>query len=104
MSLPAAQKTVSEQPPKNSVASPTSKIDQEEDIDRKIRLYGVIQAFRNGRMPDNDQIDETLLYVRDHSPVDTAKLSPDGKKLIADTRNVIETVSGHPPVLLDQKI
>lgn len=93
MSLPEAQKAVSEQPPSNSVVSPTSQVEQEQDVDRKLRLYGVVQAFRDGRMPDNAQIDETLLYVRDHSPIDTARLSPDGKKLIADVKDIIETVS-----------
>lgn len=90
--LPEAKQAVSENPPKNSVAAPTVKAEQEKDVDRKLRLYGVIQAFRQGRMPDNAQIDETLLFVRDHSPINTAKLSPDGKKLIGDTRNIIETV------------
>ena len=42
-------------------------------------------------MPDNKQIDETLKYVLDHSPVDTSKLSRDGQKLIQDTRDIIET-------------
>jgi hypothetical protein len=58
-----------------------------------MRLYGVIEAFRQGKLPDNHQIDETLRYVHDHSPVDEHALSPEGKKLIQDTRDIIETVS-----------
>lgn len=42
-------------------------------------------------MPDNKQIDETLSYVTSNSPVDLDKLSPEGKKLIQDTRDIIET-------------
>jgi len=42
-------------------------------------------------MPDNKQIDEALKYVIDNSPVDTSQLSPDGQKLIQDTRDIIET-------------
>jgi len=42
-------------------------------------------------MPDNEQIDSTLKYVLTHSPVDTSKLSPDGQKLISDSRDIIET-------------
>jgi hypothetical protein len=42
-------------------------------------------------MPDNKQIDETLKYVIDHSPVDTSKLSPEGQQLIQDARDIIET-------------
>lgn len=94
MSLPDAQKVVSENPPKTSVAAPVNTSDQEQDVDRKMRFYGIIQAFRNGRMPDNAQIDETLSYALNHSPVHTAKLSPDGQKLVRDTQNIIETVRG----------
>ena len=60
-----------------------------------MRLYGVIQAFRSGRMPTNAQIDETLSYVRDHPPVDVSKLSPEGRKLTEDARDIIETVRSH---------
>lgn len=42
-------------------------------------------------MPDNQQIDETLKYVRDNSFVDIDKLSPEGQRLIQDTRDIIET-------------
>jgi hypothetical protein len=42
-------------------------------------------------MPDNKQIDETLKYVIDNSPVDTSQLSPDGRHLIQDARDIIET-------------
>lgn len=57
-----------------------------------MRFYGVIEAFRQGRLPDNQQIDETLRYLNDHSPVDLNALSPEGKKLIQDSRDIIETV------------
>lgn len=57
----------------------------------QLRFYGVIQAFREGRMPNNQQIDETLRYVNDHSFVDVDKLSPEGQKLIQDVRDIIET-------------
>lgn len=56
-----------------------------------MRLYGVIEAFRLGRMPSNEQIDQTLKYVIANSPVDEGKLSPDGRKLTQDLRDVIET-------------
>jgi Family of unknown function (DUF5923) len=42
-------------------------------------------------MPDNKQIDETLLYVQDNSTVEIDKLSPDGRKLIQYACNIIET-------------
>jgi len=70
---------------------PTNKDDQAADIDRKLRLYGVIQAFRGGRLPDNAQIDHTLKYVLNHSPVDQDKLSPEGRKLVQDVKDIVET-------------
>lgn len=42
-------------------------------------------------MPDNRQIDDALRYVEEHSPIDTDQLSTEGKKLIQDTRDIIET-------------
>jgi len=70
---------------------PVNKDDQAADIDRKVRLYGIIQAFRDGRLPDNAQIDHTLNYVLNHSPVDQDKLSPEGRKLVQDVKEIIET-------------
>jgi hypothetical protein len=70
---------------------PSRESGQEADVDSKICLYGVIEAFRQGRMPDNKQIEETLLYVQDTSPVDVDKLSQEGQKLIQDSCDIIET-------------
>ena len=58
-----------------------------------MRLYGVIQALRAGRMPDNAQLDQTLQYFVTKSPIDISKLSPEGKKLVEDVRAILETVS-----------
>ncbi|KAF9457296.1 hypothetical protein BDZ94DRAFT_1326382 [Collybia nuda] len=91
MSLPAAPKDISNKPAAGSVVDPVNKQAKDADVDRKIRLYGVIEAFRLGRLPSNAQIDHTLQYVLDHSPIHTEKLSPDGKKLVQDTRDIIET-------------
>ncbi|TFK35771.1 hypothetical protein BDQ12DRAFT_307288 [Crucibulum laeve] len=91
MSLPTAQKDISTHPAKGSVVDPVNKAAKDADVDRKIRLYGVIEAFRQGRLPSNAQIDETLQYALSHSPVTVDKLSPDGKKLIQDTQYIIET-------------
>lgn len=57
-----------------------------------MRLYGAIQAFRENKYPDNAQIDETLAYVIQHSPVDESRLSSEGRKLIHDVRDILETV------------
>lgn len=57
-----------------------------------MQFYGAIQAFRENKYPDNIQIDETLTYVIDHSPLDESKLSYEGSKLINDVRDILETV------------
>lgn len=54
-------------------------------------FYSIIEAFRQRCMPDNAQIDETLQYVKTTSPVNLAQLSPKGKKLVQDARNIIRT-------------
>ena len=51
----------------------------------------MVEAFRNCRLPTNDQIDKTLQYILDHSPVDVHKLSPEGRKLVQDTKDIIGT-------------
>ncbi|KAF8553177.1 hypothetical protein OG21DRAFT_1477443 [Imleria badia] len=91
MSLPPAPQDISEHPQAGSVTAPTDKGEQAADVDRKIILYGVIQAFRQGRMPDNTQIDKALSYLRDAEPADIHKLSPNGKTLIDDSRDIIQT-------------
>jgi len=91
MSLPNAPKDISDHPAKGSVVDPVDKQKQAADVDRKLRFYGVVQAFRESRMPSNEQIDRTLQYVLNHSPVPESDLSPEGRKLISDTRDIIET-------------
>ena len=54
-------------------------------------FFQVIQAFRDGSLPTNKQIDEALLFAEKHSPVDVKKLSPDGRRLVDDVRDIIET-------------
>lgn len=43
-------------------------------------------------MPDNTQIDKVLEYAINTSPVDLKKLSPEGRVLIEDFRDIIETM------------
>ncbi|KAF8639373.1 hypothetical protein AX17_001529 [Amanita inopinata Kibby_2008] len=91
MSLPQAPKVISNHPAPGSVTAPVDKREKDKDIERKLRFYGVIQALRKGRLPSNKQIDRTLKYVLDHSPVDVDRLSPEGRKLINDVHDIIET-------------
>ncbi|KAL7411844.1 hypothetical protein BDY24DRAFT_395037 [Mrakia frigida] len=89
--LPEARASISAHPAAGTVTSPTIVKDQAKSVDQKLALYGVIQAFRDGSLPSNNQIDEALLYAEKHSPVDLKKLSPDGRRLIEDLRDIIET-------------
>ncbi|KXN83436.1 hypothetical protein AN958_01450 [Leucoagaricus sp. SymC.cos] len=86
MSLPPARKDVSEHPAKDAVTAPVNKALKDEDVNRK-----AVDAFRKGRLPTNKQIDSHLRYVHDNSPVDIDQLSPEGRKLISDTRDIINT-------------
>jgi hypothetical protein len=81
----------SNNPSKLGVTAANNSHEQEADVARKLKLYGVIQAMRDGRMPDNDQINESLEYAIRMSPVDLSKLSPDGKLLVEDVRDILET-------------
>jgi len=74
-----------------AVTAANDKGAQQADVERKLKLYGIIQAFRDGRMPDNEQINEALDFALKHSPVELSKLSPDGKLLVEDVRDIIET-------------
>lgn len=92
MSLSNAPKDISEHPKQGSVIDPVDKTKLEQDVGRKLKLYGVINAFKQSRMPSNEQIDSTLKYVLQHSPVPENELSSEGKKLIQDSRDIIETM------------
>ncbi|KAH8992986.1 hypothetical protein EDB92DRAFT_520703 [Lactarius akahatsu] len=91
MSLPNATRDTTEHPSKYAVPAPVDRREQAADVDRKLRFYGAIEAFRQGRYPSNEQIDAALKYVLDHSLVDQDRLSSDGHKLIQDGRDIIET-------------
>jgi hypothetical protein len=88
---PATVKDVSENPSAKGLSAPTDPALKAADTERKMKFYGVIEAFRQGKFPSNSQIDETLRYVCANSPIDESKLSPDGKHLIEDVREIIET-------------
>ncbi|GAA5833009.1 hypothetical protein JCM3766R1_000397 [Sporobolomyces carnicolor] len=80
---------ISENPSKNAVTSPTDPKVKANDIDRKLKLYGVVEAFRQGKMPNNEQCVRALDYALGHSPVTESKLSKDGKDLVEDFRDII---------------
>ncbi|WWC90750.1 uncharacterized protein L201_005687 [Kwoniella dendrophila CBS 6074] len=91
MSVAPTRSEISAHPSKMGVTTAASGAELEADIQRKLKLWGVVEAFRDGRLPDNHQIDKALGYSVTHSPVETQKLSPEGRELIEDFRDIIET-------------
>ncbi|GJN92734.1 hypothetical protein Rhopal_005772-T1 [Rhodotorula paludigena] len=83
---------ISENPSKSAVTSPTDPKYKAIDTDRKVKMLGVVQAFRAGKLPANDQCIQTLDYLVDHSPIDESKLSKDGQTLVEDTREIIRNL------------
>lgn len=88
---PPTVREVGENLSPRAVTHPTDPEFKSKDEERKMRFYGIIQAFRAGKYPSNAQIDESLGYAIKHSPIDDSKLSPDGKVLIQDLRDILET-------------
>ncbi|KAL7411789.1 hypothetical protein BDY24DRAFT_121689 [Mrakia frigida] len=91
MSLAQATQNISEHPGATAVNAPTVKENKDADIARKLKLYGAVKALQAGSLPSNAQLDSYLVYLEKHSLVDPAKLSEDGKILIEDLRDVMET-------------
>jgi len=89
--LPQAHKDISSHPGSMGVTAPVDPKAKQNDIERKMQAYGVVQGFREGKYPSNKQIDETLQYTLHHSPVDQKKLSHEGRELIEDVQSIIET-------------
>lgn len=61
-------------------------------MNNKLQLYGIYSAFANGKVPSNKQIDVALNTTLAASPLanPSKKLSPEGQKLVADLRDVVE--------------
>jgi len=74
-----------------SVNKPTDVKLKEADVNRKLQLYGIINAFQNGKVPSNDQIDVALNSFLASKALSNPpeKLSAEGKVLVADVRDVV---------------
>ncbi|KAG6298457.1 hypothetical protein E4U44_001100 [Claviceps purpurea] len=75
-----------------NVNKPTDVKVKEADINRKLQVYGIFSAFKQGKVPSNDQIDVALnsFLATKGLTNPPSDLSADGKRLVADTREVIE--------------
>ncbi|KAF5341441.1 hypothetical protein D9758_014751 [Tetrapyrgos nigripes] len=98
MSLPPATKDVSIHPQKGSVVDPVDSKAKDADVERKLKLYTALHAIRDSKLPSNHQIDLWLDYAIKNSPIEShAKegensLSPSGRKLISDFRDILDTL------------
>jgi hypothetical protein len=75
-----------------SVNRPTDTTLKEKDINQKLQLYGIYQAFANGKVPSNKQIDVALNSALSSKALSSpsSKLSSEGRDLVADLKEVIQ--------------
>ncbi|KAI0481320.1 hypothetical protein GGR56DRAFT_629789 [Xylariaceae sp. FL0804] len=74
-----------------SVNKPIDVKQKEADVNRKLQLYGIFNAFQNGKVPSNDQIDVALNSFLASKPLNnpSPKLSAEGRALVADFKDVV---------------
>ncbi|KUI65647.1 hypothetical protein VM1G_00348 [Cytospora mali] len=74
-----------------SVNRPVDVKKKESDVNRKLQIYGIINAFQNGKVPSNDQIDVALNSFIASAALSkpSDKLSAEGKSLLSDVRDVV---------------
>ncbi|KAF9471081.1 hypothetical protein BDN70DRAFT_888470 [Pholiota conissans] len=89
--LPKTTKDISTHPAKGTVTSPNDPRLKEADVDRKFRIYGAIDALRHSKLPSNAQIDAFLGSMVDAQPAAIESLSPEGRRLVQDAKEVIRT-------------
>ncbi|KAK4152081.1 hypothetical protein C8A00DRAFT_35257 [Chaetomidium leptoderma] len=75
-----------------NVNKPTDIKQKEADVNRKLQIYGIINAFKAGKVPSNDQIDVALNSFLNSTALSSPseKLSPEGKSLVADVKEVVK--------------
>ncbi|KAI1085477.1 hypothetical protein F5B20DRAFT_567469 [Whalleya microplaca] len=74
-----------------SVNKPTDVKQKEADVNRKLQIYGIFNAFQIGKVPSNDQIDIALNSFLQSTALSnpSKKLSADGQTLVADLKDVV---------------
>jgi len=74
-----------------SVNRPTDPKVRDADIENKLRLFGIYNAFANGKVPSNKQIDIALNSALESKALSSpsSKLSDEGKHLVNDLKAVI---------------
>ncbi|KAI1843517.1 hypothetical protein JX265_001866 [Neoarthrinium moseri] len=74
-----------------SVNKPTDVKQKEADVNRKLQIYGIVNAFQQGKVPSNEQIDVALNSFLASKAIASPsnKLSTEGQALVADFRDVV---------------
>ncbi|KAK4186842.1 hypothetical protein QBC35DRAFT_515923 [Podospora australis] len=74
------------------VNRPVNVKEKEADVNRKLQLYGILNAFQNGKVPSNDQIDVALSSFLESKALSSpsSKLSGEGRALVGDFKNVVK--------------
>ncbi|KAK6607027.1 hypothetical protein H4I95_04676 [Botrytis cinerea] len=75
-----------------SVNVPVNEAQKEKDINRKLQLYGIYQAFQAGKVPSNNQIDVALNSFLESKALTSPsnRLSKEGQELAQQFRSVVE--------------
>ncbi|KAI9671998.1 MAG: hypothetical protein M1829_004542 [Trizodia sp. TS-e1964] len=75
-----------------TVNRPTDPAARDQDVENKLRLYGIYSAFLQGKVPSNQQIDVALNSFLASKALSSpsSKLSSEGQHLVADVREAIE--------------
>ncbi|KAH0562988.1 hypothetical protein GP486_002452 [Trichoglossum hirsutum] len=76
----------------NAANKPTDVNQKERDVNAKLQLYGIYQAFANGKVPSNKQIDVALNSLLESEALKkpSKELSSEGQHLVGDLLDVIE--------------
>ncbi|KAA8910505.1 hypothetical protein FN846DRAFT_888338 [Sphaerosporella brunnea] len=75
-----------------SVNVPANPKQRDRDVESKLRLYGIYNAFANGKLPSNNQIDVALTSFINHNKLRNPndELSEEGRVILDDFRRVVE--------------
>ncbi len=81
----------SNHPGKNEVTVPMNISQRDADVERKVQLYAMYEAFKNGKLPSNKQIDIALNSAIDSDMLKNPNkgLSEEGRLLVQDLRNTM---------------
>ncbi|EMR72457.1 hypothetical protein UCREL1_486 [Eutypa lata UCREL1] len=74
-----------------TVNKPLDPKQKEADVNRKLQIYGIVNAFQTGKVPSNEQIDVALnSFLASKALANPSnRLSEEGRALVADFKEVV---------------